>query len=167
MLTLGSDGNGTVKWWADAAYAVRTDMKSQSGGTLSLGTGCAISQSKKQGLNTKSSTEAELVAADDIMSQLIWTKNFLVHQEFKASKTILYQDNKSAILLEKNGAASSSKRTRHINVRYFFIADRQSAGELTVEYCETAKMVADYFTKPLQGKQFYFHRNIIMGESPA
>ena len=163
VLTLACDNTGIVKWWADAAYAVRSDMRSQSGATMSLGTGSAISQSKKQGLNTKSSTEAELVAADDSMSQLVWTRNFLLAQGEKVAENILFQDNKSAILLEKNGAASSSKRTRHINVRYFFISDRQANGELSVLYCETAKMVADYFTKPLQGKLFYFLRDIIMG----
>ena len=120
-----------------------------------MGIGSAISQSKRQALNTKSSTEAELVAADDVMSQLIWTRNFLLEQGFQLKKNVLFQDNKSAILLETNGALSSSKWTCHINIRYFFIADRQKAGELSIEYCPTGFMVADYFTKPLQGKQFF------------
>ena len=58
------------------------------------------------------------------------------------------------MLLEKNGKRSSSKRTRHINIRYFFVTDRIEKGELTVEYCPTERMRGDYFTKPVQGKKF-------------
>ena len=77
--------------------------------------------------------------------------------------SILYQDNKSAILMAKKGMASSSKRTKHINVRYFFIKDRVDSGEVTVEHCSTHDMLADYFTKTLQGINFREFRNIIMG----
>jgi hypothetical protein len=45
---------------------------------------------------------------------------------------IVYQDNKSAILLEKNGRASSSHCTHHINIRYFFVSDRVKNGELSI-----------------------------------
>jgi hypothetical protein len=75
----------------------------------------------------------------------------------------LYQDNKSSILLEKNGKASSSKRTRHIAIRYFFVTDRIAKGELSVEWCPTAAMIADFMTKPLQGATFKKFRDIIMG----
>ena len=47
------------------------------------------------------------------------------------------QGNQSSILLERHGRASSSKRTRHINIRYFFVTDRIASGEVTVEYCPT------------------------------
>jgi hypothetical protein len=33
------------------------------------------------------------------------------------------------MLLEKNGKASSGKRTKHINIRYYFVTDRISKGE--------------------------------------
>ena len=75
-------------------------------------------------------------------------------QGYHVKDTIVYQDNQSAILLEKNGRASSGKRTRHINIRYFFVTDRVANGEVTIEYCPTKEMLADYFTKPLQGAQF-------------
>jgi hypothetical protein len=64
--------------------------------------------------------------------------------------------------LEKNGAASSSKRTKHLNIRFFFITDRIRNKELSVEYCPTGEMIADYFTKPLQGKLFHKFRKLIM-----
>jgi hypothetical protein len=69
------------------------------------------------------------------------------------------------MLLEKNGRGSSSKRTRHINIRYFFVADRVANGEVKIEYCPTGDMLADYFTKPLQGSSFRKFRNEIMNIS--
>jgi len=54
--------------------------------------------------------------------------------------------------MEKNGRASSSKRTRHINIRYFFVADRVQSNEVTIEYCPTGEMNGDFFTKPLYKK---------------
>jgi hypothetical protein len=66
------------------------------------------------------------------------------------------------MLLEKNGRASSSKRTRHINIRYFFVTDRINAKEISVEYCPTGEMIADFFTKPLQGSLFKKFRDQIM-----
>jgi hypothetical protein len=58
------------------------------------------------------------------------------------------------MLLEKNGKASSGRRTRHIDIRYFFVTDRIENGEMRIEYCPTEEMVADFFTKPLQGSLF-------------
>ena len=92
----------------DAAYAVHGDMRSQTGGCVTLGKGMALNYSLKQKLNTKSSTEAELVGVDDLIGHILWTNYFLEAQGYN-KKTTLYQDNKSAILLQKNGKASSGK----------------------------------------------------------
>jgi hypothetical protein len=162
LLTLEADDVRIVKWWVDASYAVHNDLKSHTGGTMSLGKGSIYSASKTQRLNTKSSTEAELVGVDDVSAQILWTRYFLEGQGYDVKDNTLYQDNQSAMLLEKNGRASSSKRTRHINVRYFFITDRIKSRELNVAYCPTGDMVADYFTKPLQGSAFRKLRDIIM-----
>ena len=100
--------------------------------------------------------KAELVGVNDVLPQVLWTWNFLLAQGWEVNETAVYQDNKSAILLETNGVASSSKRTRHIDIRYYFVKDRIAAGELTIEFCPTDDMWADYFTKPLQGAKFFF-----------
>jgi hypothetical protein len=100
---------------------------------------------------------------DDLMPSILWTRNFLKAQGYEVSENILYQDNKSSILLEKNGKASSSKRTRHISIRYFFVTDRIAKGELSIEWCPTADMIADFMTKPLQGATFRKFRDIVMG----
>jgi hypothetical protein len=165
-LVLESDGMNVVKWWVDASYAVHPDMKGHTGGALSLGKGIIYGTSTKQKLVTKSSTEAELVGVNDVLPQVIWTRYFLEAQGYAVNDSIIYQDNKSAMLLGKNGRGSSSKRTRHLNIRYFFITDRISAGEVSIQHCGTLDMISDFFTKPLQGAAFRKLRNIIMNYDP-
>jgi hypothetical protein len=65
------------------------------------------------------------------------------------------------MLLAKNGRTSSGRRTRHIDIQYFFVTDRVKHGEIRIEYCPTRDMVADFFTKPLQGSLFQKLRAII------
>ena len=66
-LTLQASNTNIVKWWVDGSYGIHPNCKSQTGGTQSLGKGSIISSSTKQNLNTRSSTEIERVAADDLM----------------------------------------------------------------------------------------------------
>ena len=161
-LTLNADDSHVIKWWIDAAFAVHPDFKSHGGAVMSLGGGAAYSASNKTKINSRSSTEAELISANDYMPQVIWTRYFLECQGYEIKDSVVLQDNQSAMLLEKNGKGSSSKRTRHINIRYFFINDRIKAGELKVEYCPTGDMIADFFTKPLQGSTFRKFRDMIL-----
>ena len=161
-LTLEAEQDLEIKWWIDASFATHPDMRSHTGAALSLGKGCPYSISRKQRINTKSSTEAELVGVDDGMPLVIWTRNFLVAQGFEVKDNVVFQDNQSSMLLERNGRASSGRRTRHINIRYFFVTDRIKNKEMRVEYCPTGEMLADFFTKPLQGAQFRKLRNLIL-----
>ena len=139
--------------YVDASFAVHADMRSHSGGVITLGKGAIWSKSARQKLNTKSSTEAEFVAASDLCSQVLWTREFIAEQGHKVGPAVLYQDNLSAVKLAENGA-SSAERTRHIAICFFWLKDRVDAGELTIVYCPTADMVADLLTKPLQGEAF-------------
>ncbi len=134
-----------------------------TGGGLTLGRGFPITASTKQKLNTRSSTESELVGVDDMMPIILWTRYFLLSQGYGIIENLLLQDNKSAILLEQNGKASSSKCSRHINIRYFFLCDRVNMKEISVHWCPTKEMVADSWTKPLQGSHFRKLRDNIMG----
>ena len=79
---------------------------------------------------------------------------------------VIHQDNQAAMLLSKNGRASSRKRTKHISLQYFFAKDRIESGDIVIQYCNTQDMIADYMTKPLQGRLFYKMRNKIMNLSP-
>ena len=54
--------------------------------------------------------------------------------------------------LERNGVNSISDKSRHINIRYFFIKDVIKREKIEVTHCKTGDTMADYLTKPLQGK---------------
>ena len=77
------------------------------------------------------------------------------------SKNVIFQDNKSTLILEKNEKASSSKRTKHIKMRYFFVKDIIEEGVVEVKYCPTEKMWSDVLTKPLQGEKIRKIRSML------
>jgi hypothetical protein len=163
-LTLKLNGtNGMeIRWWVDAAYGVHHDMKGHTGGVMSAGGGSVYTTSSKQKMVSRSSTECEMIGVYDVLTQIQWTALFLSDQGYDVDTSTLYQDNTSAILLETNGRKSSTKRTRHMNIRYFYIKDQVDAGKIKIEYCATDEMLADFFTKPLQGIKFKVFRDQIM-----
>jgi hypothetical protein len=167
LLTLSVDNLHCIKWHVDASFAVHPDYKSHTGATMSYGDGdgegAVQSISRKQKLNTKSSTKSELVEVHDVSVMILWTKLFLEEQGYDINSNILYQDNKSAILLETNGKKSSGKRTRALNIRYFFLTDQVEKGNVTIVYCPSDGMVGDFHTKPLQGEKFCKFQNAILG----
>ncbi len=128
-----------------------------------MGRGFPIVSSTKQKLNTQSSTESELVGVDNMMPIVVWSRYFLMAQGYGVTQNLLLQDNQSSILLERNGRASSDKRTGHINIRYFFITDRVNMKEVEIEWRPTKEMVADFMNKPLHGSHFRRLCDLIMG----
>ena len=81
---------------------------------------------------------------------------------YKTEAHIVLQDNESAMKLEKNGHKSMGQRSRHIQIRYFFITDQVQKGNVQIEYCPTDEMEGDYMTKPVQGAKYSTHRGSIM-----
>ena len=138
-------------------------MRGHTGATMSMGNGSVFSGSWKQKLVTWSSTESEVVGVYDVLPQILWTKKFLEDQGVGIKETVLYQDNMSSMLLEQNGRQSSPKRTKHMDIRYFYVGDYIQNKTLSLHHCPTEEMLADYFTKPLQESLFVRLRNHIMG----
>ena len=147
--------------FVDAAYGVHIDGKSHTGACISLGKGTMYNRSTKQKIVSKSSTEAELIALSDSSGQAIWTRNFLLGQGYKMDAAIVGQDNKSTMTMVDMGR-STSERTRHISIRYFWVKDRVDSNEITLRYVPTDVMVADILTKPLQGDLFRKLRDILL-----
>ena len=162
-LILRANGSGMLKWWIDESHGVHPALRGHTGGGLTMGRGFPIAVSSKQKLNTRSSTETEVVGVDDLMPSILWTRLFLESQGYGVRENIIYQDNQAAMLLEKNGKASSGKRTKHLEMRYFFVTDRVRRGDVSVEWCPTEDMTGDFLTKPLQGASFVKFRDLIMG----
>ena len=162
-LTLGIDDLQVVKWWADAAFGVHMDLKSHSGLLASLGRGAIYARSATQKLNTTSSTESEVVAVSEALAQALWTSSFLRNQGYEVKNALLKQDNQAAIRLHENSIMSRKKKSRYIDIRFFFIKDRIEKGDIKIAFCGTDDMLADYLTKPLQGAVFRRFRDAIMG----
>jgi hypothetical protein len=105
-------------------------MRSHIGAIMTLGKGAIISDSTKQKVNARSSTESEMIAADDTISKILWTKRFIEAQGHNLKANIVFQDNTSAMKLEMNGKASSGKRTRQFDIKFFYLTDLIKRGEL-------------------------------------
>ena len=152
--------------FVDSAYAVHENMRSHTGGLVSFGIGAAHTKSATSKINVKSATESELVATAEYLPYTLWFRHFMEEQGYKLKDNVVYQDNKSAILMEINGRNSCTGNSRHINIRYFWIKDRVDGNEIKIEYLPTHIMLADYYTKPLQGSRFKVLREYIMGWRP-
>ena len=76
-LVLSINKSGNIKWYVDAAIAVHKDMRSLNGGFMTMVTVGAYAHSRKQKLNTKSSTETKLVGLYYVLTQVVCTRYFL------------------------------------------------------------------------------------------
>jgi hypothetical protein len=144
-----------VNVYADASYAVHTNGRSHSGGIIMCGTngGVIYARSNKQKLVSLSSTEAEIIAVNDILMRGIQIQSLLVEMGVKSTNIILFQDNLSTINLLTKSSKNSFK-SKHINVRFFFTRDLIKEGRLRIQHCPTEDMKADILTKPLIGYKF-------------
>ena len=161
---IGCDDFAKMRTWVDAAFAVHPDMMSHTGGVISFGRGGMICKSMKHKSNVKSLTEAETVGASDYLPHTLWVMMFLEAQGYPVLESYsLEQDNESAIKMETNGRLSAGSRSRHINIRYFWIKDRVKDANITIRHCPTLSMLADFFTKPLQGHLFRKFKAVLLG----
>lgn len=160
-LVLSFDPKMVLVSYVDVSYGVHADCKSHTGGLLSLGGGSFAAKSTKQKLVAKSSTEGELIGVSDYSGEILETRNFLISQGYEMGEATLFQDNLSTIAMIKNGRPTSD-RSRHVNIRFFYIKDRVDSGEISVQYKPTADMIADILTKPLQGALFKRLRAVLL-----
>ena len=151
-----------VRTYIDAAYGVHTTSgKSHTGCAVVLGDGGPVyNKSTKQKIVTKSSTEAELVGLSDSVSQSIHMRNFLIAQGYTMGPVIVHQDNLSCMALIKKGGPCS-ERSRHINIRYFWLCSKVDNGEILIVHLGTELMFANVLTKPVQGSSFIRERDML------
>ena len=102
-LIIGWDGSGDLTWSVDASFAVHKDFRSHTGVSLSLGTRSLMSMSVRQKINTKSSTEAELVGVDDAMNFMVCVKLFISWQmkDYADSQKTNIMGKQSVLLQDK------------------------------------------------------------------
>ena len=127
---IGATSLDKLMTWVDVSYATHDNMRSHTGWMMSFGVGALHTKSTKQKLNTKSSTEAELVGVSEYLPYHIWLLNFFKHQGYNVKKKLLFQDNESTICMEVNGRNSCTGNSRHVNIRFFFVHDRVKSGDI-------------------------------------
>ena len=165
-LTLGADDIMMAKSWIDVSYGVHNDCRSHTGGVMSWGWGVLNTKCQKQKLNVKSSTEGKIVGVSDFLPNMIWARLFLQEQGYIIAENILFQDNQSAMRLIMNGKRSSSAKLKHLDNRFCWFKDQLGWEGIQAKYCPTGQMVADFFTKPLQGNLFKKFKAVILGHVP-
>ena len=163
LRTIGADSLRDLHVWVDASHAIHENMRGHTGGTMSMGIGTLHNKSSKQKLNTRSTTESELVGVSEYLPYDLWQVNFFKFQGYDIRNNYIYQDNESATKMEINGRNSCTGNSRHVDIKYFWVKDRVDKKEMQIKYCPTTLMLADYFTKPLQGNVFRRFREVIMG----
>ena len=106
-----ADALNIIRWWLDASYGVHFYCKGHTGIMMSMGRGALVNISRKHKMKTGSSTESELVGIADVLRMMMWCKYFMEAQGYIIESNIIYQDNKSTILLAKNRRMSTGKNS--------------------------------------------------------
>ena len=161
-LRLKPENLNSFQSYIDSAYGLHMDGKSHSGIVQTLGSALLHARSVKQRIVTKSSAEAELVGLSDLSGDPIDMKGLLDFLTDDVGPTTILQDNQATMKMIDNGRSTSS-RSKHIAIRYFWLKERTTTGEVKLKYCPTEDMVADILTKPLQGELFLKLRSLILG----
>jgi hypothetical protein len=152
-LTFGGQGKANVEGFCDADWGSQKHRHSISGFSFHYGVGAVSWSSKKQGVVSLSSTEAEYVAQTHAAKEAIWLRSFVSEITGKAAEPLTIScDNQGAIALSKDNKFHA--RTKHIDLRYHFIREAVEDGKIKVKYVPTNDNVSDIFTKALPRPKF-------------
>jgi hypothetical protein len=162
----GYGANPNIYVYADAAFDVYANSVSHSGLCIFIGDagGAMHCSSNKQKCVTDSSTAAEIVAAVGGLYIAQYYKDILAIFNIRCN-VIHYEDNMSCISLAKTGCTSFDKKDKHI-IRKINLMKRHFDDEsmrASLEWCDTAWMIADSLTKDMHGAGFDINENILMG----
>ena len=120
LILSADEMNFTIHWYVDRLHQIHEDCRGQIGYLMMTGKGAVMSSLNIMKCNTQSSTEIELISVHYLI--------FIECQGYNVDEYIVFQDNMSSLLLEKNGRMTSSKRTKHIKAKYFLIKDNYDSG---------------------------------------
>jgi hypothetical protein len=105
-----------------------------------------------------STAEAELLALNELSKEVLWVQQFTkeIHaHEFHTVPTAIQIDNQSAKKLAENHTCSD--RSKHIDMRAFYVRDLLEQGKITLQYVPTDRNLADQFTKVLPAPRQISH----------
>ena len=157
-ILFSGEGRTNLVGYTDSDYAGDMDTRRSTSGYIFLHLGGAISWgSKRQSCTAISTTEAEYVAASNATQEAVWIQRLLSQiGQLPPGPVRILCDNQSAISLVHNPA--HHQRTKHIDVKFHFIREKQASNFIDIMYIDTQHQLADIFTKPLPTPQFNFIR---------
>ena len=130
-------GNLVVRAYIDASHGVHEGGEGHHGLFITLGLGPVMTKSRKQKVQCKSSTEAELVALSDYIEQVEWVKNFLEAQGRKTGPARVYQDNTSTMAKVKQDSLSGKDRKQHFKKRRLLVKESVDDKIIVLTYLPT------------------------------
>jgi hypothetical protein len=143
----------------------RATGKSVTGLIVFLGKNLIAWASRQQKCVALSSTEAEYIALSEVVKEVLWTSRIVRYLGLISDKVIVYEDNQGAIKLATN--TITHKRSKHVNIRYHFVRQHVSEGDIVLQWIQTKNMLADALTKPLAEAEFKRKRKVIMNHCPT
>lgn len=154
-LTYTATSNDVLIGYVDSDWAFdQLDRKSTTGFLLKVFGNTVLWCSKKQGLIAGSSTEAEYIAAYSSIQEALWIEKVLNDLKITVEHPItIYEDNMGCIQMSKN---SETKRTKHMEVKYYFLRDMVQEGHFELKYVSSNNQIADYLTKALSRVPFEY-----------
>lgn len=162
-------GKGTeLVGYSDSDFAADQDTRRSQLGFIYLLNGGPVSWTSTQQKSVSvSTTEAEYVALSEASKEAIWLRRLLSDMgKTQENPTILWGDNQGANKLVRN--PEFHKRSKHIDVRYHFVREKEQEGEIKVQYIPTQEQLADGLTKALTRDKFIEWRNSLgMNPIPA
>ena len=151
---------GVLTTYSDADYAGDISTRRSTSGVVCQYMGGPVSWlSQKHKSVALSTTEAEFMAASKAAKEVIWLPRLLSEITTLTETPVLKIDNLSAVKLVKN--LTFHRRSKHIEVRHFFVREKFDEGRLTVEHIPGVEQVADILTKPLNKSRFQMLRDIL------
>jgi hypothetical protein len=147
---IGITGYSDSDWAGDP-----TNRKSRTGFVYFMSGAPIMWMSKRQSIIALSSTEAEYIAIASAVKGGLFIRNILEELGYGKQVIQLKVDNTGARLIA--GGAKTS-RSKHIEVRYFFVKELAQNNEINIEMVRTDQNVSDIFTKALGPQIFARHR---------
>lgn len=132
-LILHIDNFRNIQWCTDGTFTMHNNIKNNTGISMTMGKGPIYQSSQKQKLNSKRSTEAELIRVDNKMNQRVWTKHFLDAQEYLNIRS------------------------------YFITEYMRQHQGFVIKYRPSGDMFNEYFMKRITGSQFRKIQELLLG----
>lgn len=146
--------------YSDADYANEIPRRKSTSGYVVFYCGGLVSwSSKKQSTIATATSEAELYAAFECTKDLLYLKNLILEITGNDLKADLFVDNTTTIKQIKDGVM---KRSKHVEIKYYFVHEKVEEGQISVHYCPTDEQIGDILTKPLGNTKFeYFKAKLV------